>query len=108
MSKVLSQINVMKRRDFLRGLRHSEEVQSVPGTVLLVSEACFLNSAIYCRSCGDMCQERAIRFIMKSGGCADMIIDAELCTGCGDCVSVCPANALTLQMKSESKEASYA
>jgi len=24
-------------------------------------------------------------------------IDEELCTGCGDCVSVCPAEALALQ-----------
>ncbi len=82
--------------------------QSTWNTELLVSEACFLNSAIYCRSCGDMCQERAIRFSMKAGGRADMTVDTELCTGCGACVSVCPANAITIQNRSNIKEACHA
>ena len=31
------------------------------------------------------------------------IIDAETCTGCGDCVDVCPTNALALQDEAASE-----
>jgi ferredoxin-type protein NapF len=38
----------------------------------------------------------AIRFSPRLGGAACPVILAEQCTGCGDCVTVCPASAITL------------
>ncbi|MGH1349307.1 MAG: ferredoxin-type protein NapF [Methyloligellaceae bacterium] len=66
-----------------------------------VSDKCFVRSSIYCRSCGDMCQERAIHFRLLPEGKADIIIDHEKCTGCGACQHTCPANAISLQINSE-------
>ncbi|MDX9995187.1 MAG: ferredoxin-type protein NapF [Rhodocyclaceae bacterium] len=57
---------------------------------------CLAYRDVVCRSCGDACGEAAIRFSPRIGGAARPEILSEHCTGCGACVSACPAGAVTM------------
>lgn len=62
-----------------------------------VAETCLARHGVECRVCGDACDARALRFVPALGGIAQLQIDSTACTGCGDCVGVCPVNAITLR-----------
>ena len=62
-----------------------------------IANACLANRGVVCRSCGEVCDERAIRFESRIGGAALPRLDADLCTGCGCCVAVCPAKAIDVK-----------
>lgn len=62
-----------------------------------IGSHCFLEKKVYCRSCGDACAERALRFKPALGGNASIQIDSSLCSGCGACMASCPVNAVKLQ-----------
>lgn len=57
---------------------------------------CLSLNAVICRSCGEACDERAIRFQLETGGVARPLLDREACTGCGECFAVCPVRCITL------------
>jgi len=61
-----------------------------------IQPACLSLNAVICRSCGEVCDERAIRFNLELGGVAKPLLDADQCTGCGACFAVCPVTAVTL------------
>ena len=61
-----------------------------------IAASCLNENGAYCRSCGEMCPEGAIRFHLMPRGRARVDVDAERCTGCGDCVSPCPVGAVTI------------
>ncbi|MEP3280313.1 MAG: 4Fe-4S dicluster domain-containing protein [Stappiaceae bacterium] len=79
----------LSRRSFLLGGLGGDQV-------VHASENCLAFQGIACRSCEDSCSVRAIRFRPKLGGPEHPAIDAEICTACGECVSICPVNALTV------------
>ena len=62
-----------------------------------VDDRCLNRRGIECRVCGEACDTRALRFVPARGGIAQLQIDAAACTGCGDCVGVCPVRAITLR-----------
>lgn len=64
--------------------------------VAQISEGCLAQQKIECRSCGDMCEPQAIGFTLQVGGVAQPAIEHDACTGCGACISVCPASAITM------------
>ncbi len=66
---------------------------------------CLANRQVMCRSCGDSCEARAIRFPFEAGRVPVPKIDAALCTGCGACVSVCPVEAVQIATPSELQNA---
>ena len=97
---------MISRRQFLRGNFASRPAApatpAAPGAVdaprlAVIGGACiaFANNVV-CRSCGDACAEAALRFSPRLGGAAVPIVLTEQCTGCGDCVTACPAGAITL------------
>ncbi|WP_245924865.1 ferredoxin-type protein NapF [Aliiruegeria haliotis] len=67
---------------------------------IAVSDTCLSLGGVACRSCEDACDERAIRFRLELGGRARPLIDESACTGCGACISTCPADAMSLARKS--------
>lgn len=86
-----------KRRLFLMPLsrRVTPEGQPAP-QVAQVGPACLAQQGVECRVCGERCDAGAIRFPPRRGQGAAPVIDATRCTGCGDCLGVCPVAALRL------------
>jgi ferredoxin-type protein NapF len=64
--------------------------------VAVIGDACLARHGVVCRSCGDVCPARAIRFQPIPRATAVPVLDAEACTGCGECIEVCPAAAISL------------
>lgn len=64
--------------------------------VAVAADRCLARLGIVCRTCGDACEPRAIRFPPRLGGVAVPVLDVEACTGCGECVQLCPAVAISL------------
>ena len=62
--------------------------------VTIDSNACMAMKGVVCRTCGDLCGERAIRFQLRVGGAAVPLLDVSACTGCGECIALCPARAI--------------
>jgi ferredoxin-type protein NapF len=61
-----------------------------------ISNACLAQQNVVCRSCGEACPESAIRFAPRLGGAALPTLLASICSACGDCLAVCPPQAITL------------
>jgi ferredoxin len=64
--------------------------------IVAFAEHCLAYQNVVCRSCGERCEHDAIGFAPRLGGAAEPRLNAELCTGCGDCLVVCPSVALSL------------
>lgn len=65
--------------------------------VAQVASACLALQLVECRLCGEGCEAGAIRFPPRLGGVAAPVVDAARCTGCGDCLPLCPTQALALR-----------
>jgi len=76
-------------------IRSSEDVPPWPLKAKIL-ESCLSINATTCRSCAEACDERAIRFELKTGGIATPLLNLEECTGCGGCYSVCPVRAVEI------------
>ena len=62
-----------------------------------IKDTCLSERGVICRSCGEACDSQAIRFKLVVGGAAQVSMDTDLCNGCGECISTCPADAITIQ-----------
>jgi len=62
-----------------------------------ITSNCLSMRGIVCRACGDACDTDAIRFELQLGGRAWPHVDQDLCNGCGECLAVCPDDALSLK-----------
>lgn len=60
-----------------------------------VSDQCLPKRGILCESCRDVCLDGAIRFARNPGQAPIPTISDADCTGCGACISVCPAGAIS-------------
>ena len=61
-----------------------------------IGRQCLAVQGIVCRTCGDHCETRAIRFSLMTAGRSLPEIDPATCTGCGQCMPVCPVDAITI------------
>lgn len=72
---------------------------SPPWTLaVMISDQCLPRHGILCDSCRDACGDGAIRFARAAGRTPVPAIDLDRCTGCGQCVSVCPQSAISLSV----------
>ncbi len=62
----------------------------------LISDQCFSMRAVVCRSCGEVCESNAITFKALIGGNTRVQLSNDQCTGCGECIGICPADAITI------------
>lgn len=58
------------------------------------SSDCLAERQVVCRTCGELCEARAIHFPPRLGGVARPQLDASACTGCGACLADCPTRAI--------------
>lgn len=58
---------------------------------------CLAERGVTCRSCGDVCEHKAIQFKLRIGGSATIEFNQSACAGCGECVSLCPVQAIEMQ-----------
>lgn len=72
------------------------EVSPAVAQIARIGEDCLALQQVVCRTCGEMCEPGAIRFVMQPGRVALPEILPERCTGCGDCIADCPTLALVL------------
>ena len=70
--------------------------------ILLQKDECIAWGRGVCDRCGTACPENAIIFV---GMLHPRIID-QRCTLCGDCVPVCPTQAIAIRPKTEPGESS--
>ncbi|GIU04553.1 ferredoxin-type protein NapF [Shewanella morhuae] len=66
-----------------------------------VQETCLTNHGIWCQSCKDACEPRAINFVFSIGQAPSPHIDVDLCNGCGACVAPCPSQAIHIKLPTE-------
>ncbi|MRI34775.1 ferredoxin-type protein NapF [Endozoicomonas sp. OPT23] len=66
-----------------------------------ISEKCLTLSGIACQSCVDMCEVKAITTEFSVTGISTPSLNQELCSGCGACYQVCPADALSFSCQAE-------
>ncbi len=61
---------------------------------MCAANACVERHGVVCRRCADACERSAIRILARER--LGAVIDAGACNGCGDCVPVCPVEAIAL------------
>jgi ferredoxin-type protein NapF len=59
-----------------------------------ITDRCLPRHGILCESCADVCADGAIRFARAPGRAPIPTISHDSCTGCGACMSICPASAI--------------
>jgi len=73
--------------------KQSSEQQPWNAKVQL-NPGCLSEKNTLCRSCGEVCEYRAIHFPLSVQGIVSPVINSEKCNGCGACVAICPTQAL--------------
>ena len=89
------------RRSFSRRALLGLEEPTARATARIESTCLALNQ-VMCESCADICETRAIRFVQR-GFVKQPFIDADRCTGCTECVSVCPAHSIAIEHPNEER-----
>lgn len=79
----------------------SREGRVVPWELVAnIGDKCLVRNGVMCRTCGDICEVRAIRFQLAVGGFATPELNYVECTGCGACIAPCPTQAISIQESS--------
>ncbi|MES9991210.1 MAG: ferredoxin-type protein NapF [Candidatus Thiodiazotropha sp.] len=80
-----------------KALAFAEDPTTLPWSLRIdIETSCLSLNGVVCRSCGDICDQRAIRFQLQMGGRSQAEIDPSLCSGCGACVAVCPNHSISV------------
>ncbi len=74
----------------LENLHTSEHINA---KFVIVPNSCVAHNGVICFSCKEPCIDDAILF----NGMFNPVIDMDLCTGCGYCLSRCPTKAISYE-----------
>jgi ferredoxin-type protein NapF len=88
------------RRNFLRG--NFRECTAKPQSVaqlVVFEEHCLALQGVVCQTCADRCEVSAIQFAPQLGSVAIPVLISERCTGCGDCRTDCPTQAVQFVLR---------
>lgn len=80
------------RRGFLRRLAGAADAEGGAR----IGRGCLALGGVFCQSCADACEPRAIRFVPLPGRPPVPVVAEERCTTCGECAAICPAGAIEL------------
>jgi len=59
-----------------------------------IKNNCLSKIGVVCQSCYEVCEHGAIEFSLKMGGVPSINLNTDQCNGCGECVSICPKDAI--------------
>ena len=85
----------------LKGLR--SDIDQAWNHSMRITENCLSVTRVVCRACGDHCESRPIHFSLLTQGRSLPEINSRSCNGCGQCIAICPTNAISIH---ETKERS--
>ena len=71
-------------------LEQSAYTEKIAADFRITTQGCVAHNSVICFSCKEPCMDDAILF----NGMFNPVIDMNLCTGCGFCISVCPVDAI--------------
>lgn len=75
----------------------SQPDQKWPSGIAVIDESCLAQKGVTCQSCKDSCEtSEVIRFSWQDRTPIP-VINAERCTGCGECVAVCPTSSIDVK-----------
>jgi ferredoxin-type protein NapF len=87
------------RRQFLTGGRDNPPPDVGSGARRArLGPRCLAVQGTVCRTCGEHCEPGAIRFKLLPAGKSLPLIDDARCDACGECVRVCPVQAMALRV----------
>ncbi|OUS25952.1 ferredoxin-type protein NapF [Thalassotalea sp. 42_200_T64] len=66
-----------------------------------IKDNCLAKSDVYCQSCRDVCDARAITFSYSNGAIAQPQINQQACNSCGACIQTCPTDSTELLLIQE-------
>jgi len=75
-------------------LKTEYKKNKINAEMIINTKKCIAWNNTICYSCQDICEENAIEY----NGLFNPIIDLNICTGCGFCISVCPVNAIEIKI----------
>ncbi|MCK6391246.1 MAG: ferredoxin-type protein NapF [Azonexus sp.] len=64
--------------------------------VAVIGDACLTQHGVVCHTCRESCDVEAIGYTVVGGGMQVPQIDAERCSGCGECLTDCPTQAIRM------------
>lgn len=74
------------------------DLQQAPWRVVAsVQSSCLNQHGVYCRSCLDSCEVRALSVVFAGPGQQHIQLNNDVCNGCGACAAVCPEQAISIQ-----------
>lgn len=65
--------------------------------VVSVQSSCLNQHGVYCRSCLESCEIRALSVEFLGPGQQRIQLNNDVCNGCGACVAICPEQAISIQ-----------
>ncbi len=71
------------------------EERTIPWPAAInISSKCLATNNVFCQSCQDVCESKAIKFNLAIGGVPKPELTNEDCNSCGACIATCPQDAI--------------